>query len=217
MDDMRHRLRFAIMILGVFLSVFFISETGRCADVLYQNDFSDPETGWPAGEDEKIGKLAYENGYYLVRSNKIWPSMVFGNPGVLLSDIDLEVKATQVIAPTNNNNSYGVLTRYSEEPFGAYAFLISGDGYWAILKIADGNVVDLFYWAFSTAIRPGNDTNLLRVVCSGTYLAFIVNGVVLGEIRDSRFSEGDIALITITYENEPSQIHFDDLMIKAPY
>jgi len=193
-------------------------DLARCGNLLYEDDFSDPESGWPAGENEKVGKLGYVDGKYVVRTNKPWPAMVFGNPEIDLADLDLSVTATQVAAPANNNNSFGVLIRYTEwiKPYCAYAFLISGDGYWSILKIADQKIVDLIYWAFSPAIRQGNDANTLRVVAQGTSLYFLVNSVFLGGVIDYRLMNGDIGLVAISYEADPVEIHFDNLTVSAP-
>ncbi|MBW1956689.1 MAG: hypothetical protein JRI83_13390 [Deltaproteobacteria bacterium] len=216
---MKKTLKTTAGILMCCLVLLAVPASGLCNTLLYEDDFSDPASGWPRGENEEIGKLDYTDGKYAVRTNKPWPSMVFGNPEIILNDIDLEVTATQMVAPANNNNAYGVLCRYTEyeKPFSAYAFLVSGDGYWSILKIADKKIEALMYWAFSSAIRQGNDTNVLRVIASGTSLHFSVNGVYLGGVTDYRLLYGDIALVSISYEDKPVEVHFDDLKIYSPY
>ncbi len=156
--------RFSAWIMVFCLCFLATPQFVRCNTLLYEDDFSDPESGWPRGEDEEIGKLEYIDGKYAVRTNKPWPAMIFGNPKITLGDLDLEVTTTQVESPANNNNAYGVLCRYTEweKPFSAYAFLISGDGYWSILKIADRKIEALIFWTYSPVIRQGNDTNVLQ-------------------------------------------------------
>ena len=212
------------VVAAVFVFCFLIiaSKTeAQPGDILYQDDFSDPKSGWPQGENKKIGKLAYEDGKYLVRTNKPWPSMVQGAPKKKLSDFNLSITTEQVLAPANNNNSYGVLCRTQEKTpkqnFGAYVFLISGDGFWSILKWADKKIVPLFYWTSSLAIRQGNAVNHLRIACNGSYLALTVNGQVLGEILDYRFKAGGISLVAISYEDKPTEIHFDNVVVRSVY
>lgn len=216
---MKKEIRRTMGILLLCLSALMVPASEVCGTLLYEDDFSDPGSGWPRGENEKIGKLDYVDGSYAVRTNRPWPSMVFGNPEIILNDIALEVTATQVAAPANNNDAYGVMCRYTEniKPFCNYAFLVSGDGYWSILKIADKKIEPLIYWTFSSAIRQGSDSNILRVVANGTSLFFTVNGVYLGGVTDYPLIYGDIALVSISYEEKPVEVHFDDLKIYSPY
>ena len=212
------------VVVAVFVFFFLIIATkteAQPGDILYQDYLSDPKSGWPQGENKKIGKLAYENGKYLVRTNKAWPSMVQGSTKRKFTHFNLSVTTEQVLAPADNNNSYGVLCRYQEKTvkqnFGTYAFLISGDGFWSILKWADKKIVPLFYWTSSLAIRQGNAVNQLQVTCNGSYLSLTVNGQVLGEIHDQRLNIGKIALVAISYEDKPTEIHFDNLVIRSVY
>ena len=213
-----------VILFGLGLLIFSPATEAKVGSILYQDDFSDPKSGWPQGEDPKVGKLAYENGKYLVRTNKRWPSMLFGSPQKELTSFALSVTTKQVTAPSNNNNAYGVMVRYQEERlpkqnFAAYMFLISGDGYWSILKLVDKKLIPLFYWTHSWAIRKGNKDNHLRVVCIGSYLSLIVNGQVLGEIHDQRIHKGRIGLVAITYEykDKAVEILFDDLVVRSVY
>jgi hypothetical protein len=80
----------------------------------------------------------------------------------------------------------------------------------------DGSPEVLVDWSESEAIRQGNAMNHLRVVCDGSTLALFVNGELVAEASDTSFTEGDIALIVTTYEDEATVIYFDDLVVTRP-
>jgi hypothetical protein len=94
--------------------------------------------------------------------------------------------------------------------------LISGDGAYTIIKVEEGDFDPLVEWAQSAIINQGNADNHIHAVCDGNYLALTVNGKLLAEVYDSTFSSGDIALTATSYEDTPTEIHFDDLSVSAP-
>jgi hypothetical protein len=132
------------------------------------------------------------------------------------SDLVIEVDATQVSAPANNNNAYGVMCRVQPSGNDGYLLRISGDGFYAVHKIADGNFEELVEWTRSEAIWQGNATNHLRAVCDGADLALFVNGELVAQASDATFLEGDIALTATTFEEELTEVHFDNLVVSAP-
>ena len=185
------------------------------ADVLFQDDFSDPESGWEVGDYEG-GSVSYESGIYFARSESSGDVM-WGVAGQHFTDIVMDVDATQVLGPSNDNNSYGVKCR--EQPNGGgYGLVISSDGYYSIqIVVAEGDWDPLVDWTTSDVIRQGNGTNHIRAVCDGSHLALYVNGQLLAETTDTTYSEGDIGLVACTLEeDEPTEVHFDDLVVRRP-
>jgi len=53
-------------------------------------------------------------------------------------------------------------------------------------------------------------------VCDGPTLALFVNGQRLVTVEDSTFTRGDVALTATTYEDEPVEVHFDNLVVYSP-
>ena len=182
---------------------------------LFQDDFSDTGSGWEVGEYE-IGSVGYESGAYFVISPGDGDTM-WGVANVSFSDVIIEVDATQVSAPANDNNDYGVVCREQGNGSGYY-LLISGDGGYAILKGEGegGGFETLVDWAVSDVIRQGNATNHIRAICDGSTLALFVNGQRLATTEDDTFTGGDIALTATSYEAEPTEIHFDNLVVNKP-
>lgn len=184
------------------------------ATVLFGDDFSDPSSGWEVGEYD-TGSVGYSDGIYFVTSLGGSDTM-WGLASRSFDDVVIEVYATQVSAPSNDNNGYGVMCRVQPNDDG-YLLHISGDGFHSIHKVLDGNLETLVDWSNSDVILEGNATNQILAVCDGPDLALFINGELLGEANDSTFSEGDIALTATSFEEgEPTEIHFDDLVVYAP-
>jgi hypothetical protein len=181
--------------------------------VVLQDDFSDPNSGWEEDVFD-TGSLGYSQGKYVVTST--YPSTaIWGVAGQDYTDVVIEVEATQVRAPASNNNDYGVMCRVKLSGDG-YSFNISGDGYYSIQKMTDNAFSDLVGWTESSAIRKGNSTNRLGVVCQGNHLSLYVNGTLLAEVTDNAYSEGDIALSATTYEDQATEVQFDNLVVRKP-
>ncbi len=183
------------------------------APVLYRDHFSDPSSGWEVDEYDS-GSVGYGDGFYFVTS-VVEKQQMWGVANRSFSDLAIEVDATQVSAPANENNSYGVMCRVQPNGDG-YALRISGDGFYGIHKVVNGDFEALVEWTGSTAIRQGNATNHLRAVCDGAALALFVNGEWVAQASDSSFVEGDIALTASTFEEEMTEVHFDYLVVFAP-
>ncbi len=183
------------------------------AGLLFQDDFSDPASGWEVGDYDE-GSVGYRDGYYFV-SATAEDTRMWGLAYRSLGDVVVEVDATQFSAPANNNNAFGVSCRVQSNN-DAYHLLISGDGFWSIQKSTASTFEQLVEWTGSDAINQGNATNQLRVVCDGSRLALYCNGQLLGETTDSGWAEGDISLSAGSLEPEPTEIHFDNLRAYAP-
>ncbi len=180
---------------------------------LWQDDFADPNSGWEVGEYQ-TGSVGYSNGVYFVTSVGSGDTM-WGVANRAFVNTDIEVVATQIEGPANDNNDYGVVCRLQSDDDGYY-LLISGDGFYSILKRDDGEFVELVSWSESRAIQQGNTTNLIRVVCNGPDLALYANGELLGQAKDSTFSEGRLALTATSYEDVATRVHFDNLIVREP-
>jgi hypothetical protein len=194
------------------------TETG----VLFSDDFSDPNSGWYIDSSE-YGTYVIQNGVYALTTGELGIQL-WGDAGQSFVDTIITVDATQISAPANNNNAYGVGCRIQPETNGdGYFARIAGDGYYAIFKYVttdqqtdDGEFVTLVDWTFSDAINQGNATNHIEVSCVGSAISLSVNGQFLGSAQDSDYAAGDIAMTATTFEEEPVTIHFDNVVVREP-
>jgi hypothetical protein len=53
-------------------------------------------------------------------------------------------------------------------------------------------------------------------VCDGSTLTLFVNGQRLATAEDGTFTTGDIALTATSYEDGPTEVHFDNLTARTP-
>jgi hypothetical protein len=185
---------------------------------IYEN-FSDPNGGWDIWADAD-GSVGYSNGYYYVVS-KTQHLFSDGYPYLFLGDTVIDVDATAASGPGDNNFSYEVACRVQNSGAG-YSFEVSADGYYTAGVYTDAKTyVSLLSgddWQASSAIQQGLVTNHLAVTCAGSHFKFEVNGQVVFEGQDTTFSDGDIGLGAITYDNNntPAEVHFDNLVVMAP-
>ncbi len=210
-----------------FLSAFFLVFSLACATVSNLFNPSQPESAVVLFEDSDFldscdqdssaeVERFVENGRFMMRV--ISPSYVGWTECVEVEydDFVMEVDASQVGGP--DNNAYGVILRYGLEADEFYAFIISGDGYYAFT--VDGAQRSepefLSEWAPSSAIRQGFQTNRLKVVAVGSNFKYYVNDQLLGETQDSRFTKGTVGFFAGSIGEGNVQIAFDNLKITKP-
>jgi len=180
--------------------------------IKFSDDFSQDNSGWEIGEFDG-GGIGYNRGKYFVSSIGSG-SIMWGGAGRSFEDVSIEVSAEQVSAPANNNNDYGVICRLQRDGGGYYG-LVSGDGFFAILRESEGdNFAVLVDWTASSHIRQGNSQNQLGLSCVGSKISFFVNGQLLAETSDSMYDSGDIGLTATSYEPEGTEIQFDNVVVK---
>jgi serine/threonine protein kinase len=185
----------------------------QLGSIVFQDDFEFSGSGWEIGNYE-TGSVGYEDGAYFVTSLGDRKPM-WGVADRLLTDLIIEVDATQVSAGPLNDNEYGVGCRIQPDGDGHY-LSISGDGYYGIWLNYGPDWLPLVDWTWSDAIQQGNATNHIRAVCDGPALSLFVNGEHLATVEDTTFAGGDIALTATSYEDAPTRILFDDLVVYAP-
>lgn len=139
-------------------------------------------------------------------------------PSRSFDNVIITTKASQISGP--DNNAYGVICRYQDEN-NFYAFLISGDGYYAIGKYQTGTNHVIYLtenqeYIPSDAIQQGQATNEIRVSCVGNELGLQVNGVPLVTVIDPTFVRGDVGVGVGTLETGTAVVQFDDFRVLQP-
>ena len=183
------------------------------SNVLFSDSFGDSGSGWEVGQYDN-GSVGYQGGTYAVVSDGNGATM-WGAANQTFTDVDIQVDATEVKAPANSNNDYGVVCRLQSNGDGYY-LLISGDGLYSIQKGANDSYNALVDWTDSSAINQGDVHNSLRAVCQGSNLTLYVNGQQVANATDSEFTSGDLGLTATSYESDPTEVHFDNLVVSQP-
>lgn len=183
------------------------------ASVMFEDSFDNPNSGWEVG-DYDGGSVGYESGSYAISAGGDGKTM-WGVSALSFDDAVIEVDATQISAPANNNNDYGVVCREQGNGDGYY-LVISGDGAYAIIKSKNNEFIYLVEWSSSDAIRRGNATNRIRAICDDAQLTLFVNGTRLASVQDGEFDKGYLGLTATSYETDPTEIRFDNLTVREP-
>jgi hypothetical protein len=181
--------------------------------VLFQDDFSDLESGWVRFEDD-VALRDYDGGGYRIQVNEP-QAYYWATANLFLTDVVIEVSTRKISGP--DDNDFGVICRYQDVD-NFYFFVISSDGYYSINKYSDGEylVIDRDSYEFNEVIRTGEATNQLKALCDGNRLQLSVNGQTLAEVEDLDFNTGDVGLIAGTFDEPGTDILFDDFTVRRP-
>jgi hypothetical protein len=184
---------------------------------LFEDNFNDTACGWDEYQEEGAS-AAYGTSDYVMTVDKPNTSAV-AVPGARFSNVVVEAQVQQTRGSTDNN--FGLLCRYQDlDHF--YAFLISTDGYYAIVRVFGGENFkvlsgDGMHLMPSEVIRRDvGSTNEIRAICQDETLTLYVNGGQLASVVDTQLDTGDIGFIASTYGEAPIQVHFDDLIVLDP-
>ena len=183
--------------------------------VLFSDDFSISGNGWETWEDPEGSWVGHQSGGL---------RFVIGQPHYdywsrlpeTYADVYLEVNALKISGP--DDNSFGVLCRaQGDESY--YAFLVTSDGYYGILKVQNGNYVflsDPAGFTYSESIHRGQASNLIGAYCAGDYLLLTVNGEALAQAHDGDLAAGQVGLIAGSSDAAGVDILFDNFLLYKP-
>jgi hypothetical protein len=181
----------------------------KARGLLYEDDFSDPASGWRKISDDTRDSN-YDNGEYSLTVKKWnWGDWIVNRNAGKFADMSLDIDARLVSG--SFQSGYGVIFRaQNDDSF--YRILVSGLGEFSIQKRVGGVVHVLQKYAKSSFINQGTEANHLKIVCKGKQIDLACNGHLLASITDDSFSEGFVGVAVNTVE-PPATAHFDNLKI----
>jgi hypothetical protein len=185
------------------------------SQVLFQDEFSDPTSGWDRYSDPEGSLSDYADGNYRILVNE--PDVdITSNPGKSFSDVAIKVTVQKHGGP--DDNVFGVICRFQDVD-NFYELVLSSDGYYGIGRMLNGE----FTWMnaeemqTSDQIHTGSLTNLIQAECVKTRLTLYANGHKLAEVNDKMLPQsGDIGLMAGAYKEAGVDIYFDHLTVKKP-
>lgn len=190
------------------------STKGRLGELLYEETFDDPASGWDTYSEDDTW-AGYVDGEYrleVYRDNYV----TWGNPepGLDLDGFVIEVDARQVEGPLDNN--FGLLVRYQADDENYYWFEISSDGYYSVDLMQAGEWITLVGWQTSEAINQGGGaTNHLQVISDGSQFSFYANGTHLTDVTDNALDVGNVGLAAGSFDEPGVVVHFDNVKVYA--
>jgi hypothetical protein len=185
----------------------------------YEDDFSDPGSGWPIGSTADGDEWGYENDACFISATYLPQGKccigVGSDTVPLFSDFVLELDAQFVSGEWGH---WGVIFRdlggIAESP-DHYAVGFWPDGHFRVWKDIDLNHIALLETAESpVAFEQGYEMNHLTIIAQGPQIAFYVNREPLWFIYDESVSRGRITLnVENLQSTSPLRVHFDNLRV----
>ena len=183
-------------------------------DLLYQDDFRDPGSGWDTWSEGTTAGKYVDGEYRLAVYREDYMAWSYPADDQEFKDVAIEVDARQVEGSLDS--TFGLIVRHQIDEERYYWFQISGDGYYSVEKKGDDEWILLQAWEASDAIKQGLDaTNQIRVVCYGDRFSFYVNDTRLTELTDDTLRAGVVGLAAGAYAEPPVVVDFDNLRVYA--
>jgi hypothetical protein len=210
--------------------------SGAPGTLLYAASFDGDQQDWQTYSGRldasiEAGVLRVENGQS--------DSYAFSVADQHYDDLDLRARAVGAEGPLNNG--YGVVFRY-QNPQNFYAFLVSSDGYYSVVRALDGDQRWLSNWIDSPMVIQGiGAENRLRVVASGDQFRFWINdmpaqvcvpddpaaestyvagtcreGAMLDVLQDAALASGQVGVVALTFGEPDVVATFDDIVVYSP-
>jgi len=181
--------------------------------VLFSDDFSQDTDDWDVYSDAS-GEVFYEGGWFHLLNYATADSNTFTLAYQYFDDFILEVE-TKLVDGTDDNWQ-SVLCRVQDAD-NYYAFGVSADGYYDIVRFSEGEMTVLASITYSGYINQGWDVvNTIYIECIGSSLTFAVNGYVLEQVTDNSVSGGYIGLDAQALSGTFTEIAFDNLIVVEP-
>lgn len=162
--------------------------------LIFEDNFTNPSTGWSViGADQTIGGK-YNNGSYDVWTNDRRQVIVNNSRLGKFSDFTAEVSLKKTSGLPGA--LYGIVYRFDDAGH-YYRFAITDNRTWVVGRMSNMLPVEemLVELQSSDFIKPGNETNVLKVVCLGENQDFYINGSKLWSTTDNTSLNGEIGLM----------------------
>ena len=175
---------------------------------LYADNFSNPNSGWPVGDDGK-NRVEYLNGEYriLVRP-KQWG--LFVRPGFQAVDYSVAVDLRNV---NRTIGSYGIAFGISADWSTLYTLEIYRDSWFGIYRW-DPDDIHVLSEAPSTAIIGGKAVNHIKVERNGASIRAYANGQLLAEVFDGSYmGTRYVGLVAFSYSESNVDIRYDNFSV----
>lgn len=177
--------------------------------ILFADDFSNPESGWPSGQNAR-GEYGYQLDSYRILVYEMEDAVLWVETKRQDANVNIYVNANPVTE--GMNGYYGLRCRIQDDQ-NFYYFVIRNNGDYTIGKYKNAEFLPFFDWKQSAAIKQGNQINRLRVECAGNTLRLYVNNVKLDEVNDADFSSGANGVVAAALGDQGFEVIFDNFLI----
>ena len=175
--------------------------------LLLEDSFVDNKHGWSTGvvnSDFWQGSRKIADGKYTWTVDRSFGAISWEYPSMdTIRDFYVVVEAERVRG--YYDTCYGIYFRGSRDF--CYLFFICGDEY-GVLSLDEDNWQTLIIWDESEKIRPGKNT--LAVAGRGSQFDFYINGTLVDNLTDKRFSSGYVGMAMRMKPGSSATFEFDN-------
>ncbi|MHB8084219.1 MAG: hypothetical protein ACYDHZ_00120 [Dehalococcoidia bacterium] len=159
---------------------------------IFQDDFKNPQSGWYVYKADYSKTGAYGQGEY-----DVWSvgknTVIVLNPKTTQSLRNFEAEVDVRKTSTLNGAVMGMIYRLDADG-NYYRFSITDNQTYYVSRGVKGLEREMQPETPSDVIKPGNEYNQLKVVCSGYTQDFFINGSKLTSITDNTSSQGELGI-----------------------
>jgi len=188
---------------------------GSASAVLYDESFTNPASGWPEKKFDNYFIGYHEPEYYHIEiTSPNYKTTVFDPAKKSYGDLTVEVKVFTVAkkTATTGDFTYGPVFRRSGDQF--YAFTISPrTKNWYVLKSTPSSL-SILAQGTEESIHDLDTEDILRVDAQGANFSFHINDLLVGQVTDADYVNGEVGFFVQTFDVTNVHIHFDQLTIR---
>ena len=223
LTTMRFRKHFFLLVSVLALSGCSAFNNGKVSQdmlpwrepgqIIYQDDFSDNTSGW-----EEVSNVYELKGYstsgYMISINQP-DSRTISTTGLSFSNTLTDVNVQKITG--SRTSQFGLVCRFQDK-YNYYSFVISSDGYAAIVRYVDGQgkLLGSEQMIRAEGINLDDGSNSVSAACVDNNLRLVVNNDTIVRAKDDTFKNGDIGFFVETFDVGSSTVVFSDLIIVKP-
>jgi hypothetical protein len=183
----------------------------QSAPATWQDDFSNPRSGWQRSEDlDTNSYLGYQDQRYLIQAGDRRALLWGLNQAYTFKSSQIAV--TAYLDASNPEAGFGVLCGYQDASH-FYFFELGADGYYAIVHMQAGEPHFLAGDSKSTQLPNQAASYRLQVICTPQILQMQVGTLTLASVIPPSAPDGLIGLLVHTYQRGAARVYFDDLQV----
>ena len=178
---------------------------------VYQDQFTDPTSGWL---QEKV------DNYFIGYSTPQYYHVQIQSPGekavVYLpdqeqyDDVNIDVEAQTGNAKSGDFH-YGLVFRRNGDQYYAFAISPSTKSWYVLKSSSEGE--ETLKEGTNEGIQGMDAEDMLRVVSKGPVFTFYINGQLIYQLLDADYAKGEVGLFVQTVDSPSALIYFDSLTL----
>jgi hypothetical protein len=174
-------------------------------DILFYDDFSDPQSGWWVGEDEESKAFFSDGEYHILLYQGDMGKCYYTEKSFMDGVIEIELRQI-----SGDADSWVAIAFRDDRENNGYIFAITNSGYYDLLKYENNTPTILFHINNQS---KGIGYTLVTVSMHNNEFDLFVNKTFVGSAKDSAFSSGYAGFCVFPDSSVDTEYAFDNFVI----